>query len=94
MKPLGDIPDVDEVEPKQLDFISPSAQQKVELLQELLRNGGTIHSYLVSYPDEDLHFHKFNTHCFPDKGVVYVHADDKDRWIPGDDIGVLERHYE
>lgn len=94
MEDKGDIPERDEVKPTTIAQVSQNACAKVALVKELLESGGTIHAYLVSRGDDDVHLHQFNTHCFPEEGVIFFHGDDKDKWIPGDDIGMLERHYE
>ncbi len=88
----GDIPDRSEVEPP-AGLGSQPASAKVEALQELL-DSGVGHAYLVSVDGDDEHFYDYNTHCFPEKGWVYKHADDVEQWVPGTDLGMLERHYE
>ncbi len=93
MDEKGDIPSRESIEPP--GELSELAKGKVETLKAALDGGGTIHSYLISGDGEnDEHFHYFNTHCFPETGWVYKHGDDLDQWIPGDDLGKLERHYE
>lgn len=94
MNNKSDIPDRDEVKPTEFEYISPAATAKVSLVDEIINNGGTVHAYLISRGDEDVHLYDYNTHRFPEKGVIYFHGDDKDKWIPGDDIGMLERHLE
>lgn len=99
MDPKGDIPDKAEIDPEATS-ISPSSCAKVEIVDTILKNGGVAHVYLKSvtttdeHGAEDIHLHDFNTHRFTDSGLIFYHADDKDVWICGDDIGVIERHYE
>jgi len=99
MNSKGDIPEPEEIEPTS-NSISPSSCTKVEIVDEILNNGGIAHVYLKSVNAvdddgaEDIHLHDFNTHRFVDTGVIFYHADDKDVWIFGDDIGAVERHYE
>jgi hypothetical protein len=94
----GDIPDREEVEPESVELVSPSASAKVSMVDELLERG-PVHVYVDSVNDEDegasdIHLNVFDTHAFAEQGVIYTHGDDKDRWIFGDDIGVVEAHYE
>ena len=100
MDEKGDIPDKDEIDPGLEGGLSPAACSKVSLVDTIVDSGGVAHVYLksVNYvgddDGEDLHLHDFNTHRFPEQGVVFAHADDTDMWIMGDDIGMVERHYE
>lgn len=98
MEEKGDIPDRDEIEPD-IPQVSPTACSKVELVDQIIEAGGIAHVYLKSINHvedggEDLHLHDYNTHRFVEQGVIFLHADDVDHWILGDDIGVVERHYE
>lgn len=92
MEGKGDIPERDEVEPP-ASLNSDEASAKVKALQALVESGGG-HAYLESVPGDDEHFYEYNTHFFPEKGWVYFHGEDKDKWVPGTDIGMIERHYE
>ena len=94
MEEKGDIPDREEVSFESFTQVSQAACAKVAMVDEALNNGGVIHAYLVSRGDDDVHLYDFNTHRFPEQGVIYFHGDDRDKWIPGDDIGMIERHYE
>ena len=97
MEAKGDIPERDDIDPGAAS-ISPSSCAKVEIVNTILDNGGVAHVYLKSVTQsegaEDIHLHDFNTHRFIESGLIFYHADDKDVWICGDDIGVIERHYE
>lgn len=98
MEEKGDIPERDEIEPD-VPQVSPSACSKVELVDEIINSGGIAHVYLksVNYVGdddaEDIHLYEYNTHRFVEEGVIFFHADDADHWIMGDDIGMVERHY-
>lgn len=99
MDPKGDIPDAEDVEPPSDGKLSPTALAKVAMVEEILNSGGVAHVYLesVTVPQgeaEDFHLHSYNTHCYPETGWIYVHGDDRDRWMPGSDIGLVERHYD
>lgn len=98
MKDNGDIPDKDEVRPENVDdsLVDPEAQYKVQLVSEIMSNGGIAHIYFGHTQGEgnDIHLHTFNTHLFPDLGLIYWHAEDEDHWGYGGDIEMVERHYE
>lgn len=93
MDSKGDLPDRKDV---QLDStpISTAARAKVEAVADVLNNGGVAHVYLDSVEGGDLHLYSYNTYCFSETGWIFNHADDEDMWIPGDNIGAIERHYE
>jgi len=93
MQQKGDIPSREDVKPDSVEYISPSAVSKVALVDGLLSNGGTAHVYLASHGDDDLHLYDYNTHRFTEQGVIFFHGDDRDKWIPGDSIEMVERHY-
>lgn len=93
MDTIGDIPDREDVEFNTAP-VSPAACAKVEAVKELLKNGGVSHVYLKSVDGDDLHLYEYNTICYPETGWIFNHADDVDMWVSGDDIGVIERHYE
>lgn len=93
MDTKGDIPEKAEIDPGG-PAISPAACAKVEIVDEIISTGGIAHVYLDSVDEEDIHLYEYNTHRFTDQGVIFYHADDTDTWICGDDIGVVERHYE
>lgn len=95
MEPKGDIPERDEIEPDNITGgdLGAEAQAKANVVQEVLDNGGVAHVYL-SHTDVDYHLYDFNTHVFPDKGMVFFHADDEDHWVFAGDIEMIERHYE
>jgi hypothetical protein len=86
MKDNGDIP--------QKDDVRPTDEGAVSVVDEILNSGGVAHVYTESVDGDDLHLYDYNTHRYVESGWVYVHADDKDIWIPESDIGVIERHYE
>lgn len=92
METKGDIPNREDIEPP--TELSEDAKARVELLDEVISSGGSGHAYLVSVDGPDEHFHDYNTHRFPEKGWVFKHGEDKDFWIPGTDLGTIERHYE
>lgn len=100
MQPKGDIPEEIDVSPPKDAQLSPSALAKVAMVDEIIANGGVAHVYLDSVTvgavdnDEDIHIHDFNSYRYVDSGWIYLHADDKDVWIAGSDIGTIERHYE
>ncbi len=99
MDAKGDIPDKEAIRPPSSAAVSPTGHAKVALVDTLLDDGGVIHVYLESITNgsdgsEDIHLHDFNTYRFDDTGWIYYHADDKDVWIAGDDIGTVERHYQ
>lgn len=97
MKNKGDIPEEDDVRPAKTDatLVSDEAKYKVQLVDEIIDSGGIAHVYTGhTPPGEDKHLYEFNTHRFPKKGLIYYHADDKDVWIYGGDIELVERHYE
>lgn len=93
MDSKGDLPDREDVEITGSP-VSPAACAKVAAVKEIFENGGVSHVYLDSVDGGDLHLYDFNTYCFPESGWIFNHADDVDMWISGDDIGVIERHYE
>jgi hypoxanthine phosphoribosyltransferase len=99
MEEKGDIPEREEIAPPD-NPLSPAAITKVDIVDEIIDSGGIAHVYLKSVnhvgddDGEDIHLHEFNTHRFTEIGVIYYHADDTDTWIMGDDIGMIERHYE
>lgn len=99
MKNTGDIPDRDDVMPPEAAQLSPSACAKVAMVKGVLE-GGVGHVYCKSVNDvadgenEDEHLYGYNTHCFVEEGWIFFHGDDEDKWIAGDDIGFIERHYE
>jgi len=100
MHETGDIPPREEIKPRTDARLSDEARAKVKVLQEIKDAGGVVHAYLQSVnhvPDgeaEDEHLQGYKTHCFPTIGWVYYHGEDEDHWIPGDDLGMLERHYD
>lgn len=99
MDSKGDIPEKEEIDPG-VNTISPAACAKVEVVDQIIKNGGIAHVYLKSVTTtdedgaEDIHMYDYNTHRLVDSGLIFYHADDKDVWVCGDDIGVIERHYE
>ena len=98
MDSTGDIPSREAIEPPRSAQLSPSSCAKVAMVHALHENGGVAHVYLksASAPGDadDLHTYDYNTHCFPDTGWIFFHGNDEDKWIAGDDIGMIERHYE
>lgn len=94
MEQKGDLPPRETVKPDSVEYISPSAVSKVALVDDILDNGGVVHAYLISRGDDDVHLFDFNTYRFTEQGVIFFHGDDRDKWIPGDDIGMVERHYQ
>ncbi len=97
MDSKGDIPERDEISLEvDEDLVSDAAKRKIAALKTLAEKGGAqAHIYLPHTPDgEDYHIESRFAHFFPDKGYVYWHANDKDRWAFGDDISMMESHYE
>ena len=100
MDTKGDIPEADEIKPDATDFDTGKA--KVELVDEIVSAGGTAHVYCRSInraPEddvdaEDVHVYEYNSHRFPEMGLIYVMVGDDELWIAGSDIGAIERHYE
>jgi len=97
MDTKGDIPERDkidlEVDP---ELVSNEAKRKISALKTLVKTGKAQgHIYLPHTKDgEDYHIDYRNCHFFVEQGYVYWHGDDKDRWAFGDDISMLEAHYE
>lgn len=93
----GDIPDRDEIDLEiDTDLVSNEAKRKIRALQVLVEKGKAQgHIYLPHTGDgEDYHIDGRNCRFFPEQGYVYWHGDDRDRWAFGDDISLLEAHYE
>jgi len=101
MQRQGDIPDRHDVRPT-TNISGVRSSSKVELVDEIVSAGGVAHIYCKSInraPDdsataEDIHVYDYNSHRFPEHGILYVVNGDIEMWIDGDDIGVIERHYE
>ncbi len=102
MHDKGDIPEREEVKPGNVTDVT-SGTGKIKLVDEIIANGGVAHVYLDSInraPEEDeveaedVHVHDFNSYRMTDVGLLYVLVGDEEMWIPGDDIGSIERHYE
>lgn len=97
MKDKGDIPERDEIKPEDVDedLVSDTAKYKVQVAKEVLDNG-EVHVYMdhTQGEGEDIHLKAYFSHCFPDLGLIYWHSDDEDHWLHGDDITMIERHYE
>lgn len=97
MEGKGDIPERDEIS-LEIDsgIVSDEAKRKIAALKTLAQDGNAeAHIYLPHTPDgEDYHIQDRFAHFFVDKGYVYWHADDEDHWAFGDDISMLESHYE
>jgi len=103
MEEQGDIPDREEINPEleNEELYTVESIRKASVLATILEAGGTVHIYLphrsVGNGDEDdadLHCTQYNTHIFKSQGIVFVHGDDEDHWVFGEDIGEFERHYE
>jgi len=92
MAPKGDIPARGDVRPP--GILSEEACAKVAVVDSVINSGGSAHVYLKSVDGDDEHLYEYNTHRFPVSGWVFFHGDDLDKWIPGDDIGMVERHYQ
>lgn len=98
MKQHGDIPDRDEIEPNidEPDIVPDEAKYKARIVKTILDNGGVAHIYLKNTEKEgkDLHLYSYTTYVFPNKGIIYWHAEDEDHWAFANDITMIERHYE
>jgi hypothetical protein len=101
MDTKGDIPPREEIEPDVA--FGEQAQNAVALVDEIIDAGGVAHIYLDSVVGtedddedaaEDYHVHEYNSHRFLDKGLIFFHGEDVDKWVPGYNIGLIERHYE
>lgn len=105
MEKTGDIAEAVDIAPPTRASLGDEARAKVAMVNEILQTGGVAHVYLNSIPAlveetedvyeiDDLHLYPFNTHVFAETGWLFSHAEDVDMWIPGNDIGAIERHYE
>lgn len=92
MRSKGDIPDRADVSPP--GQLGTTAVGMIETIDELLSSGGNAHIYLDSVEGGDLHVYDYNSHRYVSKGWLYFHGDDRDKWVPGHNIGMIERHYE
>lgn len=99
MDEKGDIPERREVEPENTntDLVPDEAKYKAQLVREIINDAGGVAHVYFNHTDghgEDRHLYQFNTHVFPEHGLVFWHADDEDHWGYGGDITLVERHYE
>lgn len=95
MNETGDIPPREDVRPDVDIDVGPKAELMVQLVQSILESGGVAHVYLPHLSDgQDRHLYRFNTHVYPDCGIIYTHGEDEDHWIPASAITEVERHYE
>jgi uncharacterized protein YqjF (DUF2071 family) len=97
MDEKGDIPERNEISLEvNKDYVSNEAKRKISALKTLATDGkAQAHFYLPNMPDgEDVHLEARFAHFFVEEGYVYWHANDRDRWAFGDDIIMIESHYE
>lgn len=97
MDKKGDIPERDEISLElDSDMTSNEAKRKISALKTLAVKGrAQAHFYLPNMSDgEDVHIEARFAHFFVEEGYIYWHANDRDRWAFGEDIIMLEAHYE
>lgn len=97
MDEKGDIPEREKISLEiDSELVSNEAKRKIGALETLAKKGrAQAHLYLPNMKDgEDVHIEYRFAHFFTDEGYVYWHANDRDRWAFGDDIIMIEAHYE
>jgi len=97
MDTKGDIPDRDEIDLElDPDETSIEAKRKISALKTLVMKGKAEGHIYLPHTEEgkDYHISGRNAHFFVEQGYVYWHGDDRDRWAFGEDISLLEAHYE